>query len=265
MLGWLIDGAFIAGAAYSGFYLVYNLDAIINRAGFWTQTDIVAGVITVVTLLEASRRVVGVAITIIAGTFIAYAMIGSRGALPFLNGVLPGILAHKGYKVDRIVAQLYLGQEGIYGIALGVAATFVFIFVLFGAFLEMTAAASFYRHGLRRRRTAAGRPGQGGGAGLGGAGLDFGQRDCQRGDERRVHDSADEKARLHARRSRRRRGGGEHGRANHAADYGRGRVFDCGVHRAALFGHRQAERAARDFVLCDRLLVRSTSSRRNAV
>ncbi len=144
VLGWLIDGAFIAGAAYSGFYLIYNLDAIINRAGFWTQTDIVAGVITVVTLLEASRRVVGVAITIIAGTFIAYAMIGSRGALPFLNGVLPGILAHKGYKVDRIVAQLYLGQEGIYGIALGVAATFVFIFVLFGAFLEMTGGGKFF-------------------------------------------------------------------------------------------------------------------------
>lgn len=143
-LGWLIDGAFIAGGAYSGFYLIYNLDAIINRAGFWTQTDIIAGIITVVTLLEASRRVVGVAITIIAGTFILYAMIGSRGALPFLNGVLPGILAHKGYKIDRIVAQLYLGQEGIYGIALGVAATFVFIFVLFGAFLEMTGGGKFF-------------------------------------------------------------------------------------------------------------------------
>ena len=144
LLGWLIDGAFIAGAAYSGFYLIYNLDAIINRAGFWTPTDITAGVVAVVTLLEASRRVVGVAITVIAGTFIVYAMIGSRGALPFLNGTLPGILAHKGYKVDRIVAQLYLGQEGIYGIALGVAATFVFIFVLFGAFLEMTGGGQFF-------------------------------------------------------------------------------------------------------------------------
>ncbi|MDQ3459954.1 MAG: TRAP transporter fused permease subunit [Deinococcota bacterium] len=144
LLGWLIDLAFIGGAVYSGFYLSYHLDAIFGRAGFWAREDILAGIITVVVLLEASRRVTGVAITIIGALFIVYAMAGARGALPFLGDFLPGILAHRGYPVERIVAQLYLGQEGIYGVPLGVAATYVFIFILFGAFLEVTGAGKFF-------------------------------------------------------------------------------------------------------------------------
>ena len=134
-LGWLIDGAFIAGAVYSGYYLSANLDAIISRAGFWEQSDITAGIITVVVLLEGSRRVIGLSMTLIAGAFIGYA---------FLGPYMPGILQHRGYDVNRIVAQLYLGQEGIYGVPLGVAATFVFIFILFGAFLEVTGGGKFF-------------------------------------------------------------------------------------------------------------------------
>ena len=144
VLGWLIDGALIVGSAYAGFYLVYFLDDIINRAGFWTQTDIVVGIIAVVTLLEASRRVIGLFITVIGLVFILYAMAGPRGTFPILGNLLPGIMEHRGYRVDRIVAQLYLGQEGIYGVPLGVAATFVFIFILFGAFLEVTGGGKFF-------------------------------------------------------------------------------------------------------------------------
>ncbi len=143
-LGWLIDGAFVLGSFGTGFYLVYYLNDIIARAGFWTPTDIAVGIVAVVVLLEASRRVIGLTITLIGAVFIAYAMSGSRGTLPFLGDFLPGILHHRGYDVTRIVAQLYLGQEGIYGIPLGVAATFVFIFVLFGAFLEATGAGRFF-------------------------------------------------------------------------------------------------------------------------
>src|SRR5690554_2609143 len=64
--GWftsIIDLGFFAAAAYSGFYLVYNLDDIFARAGFWSQTDIIVGCITAVTLLEASRRAVGLGLT----------------------------------------------------------------------------------------------------------------------------------------------------------------------------------------------------------
>jgi len=141
---WLVDLLLFLAAAYSGFYLVYNLDAIFDRAGFWTQQDVWVGVMTTLVLLEASRRAVGLGLTIIGVVAILYAFAGSRGELPWLGEGLPGILNHRGYTLDRVAAQMYLGQEGIYGIPLGVAATFVFIFVLFGAFLEVTGAGKFF-------------------------------------------------------------------------------------------------------------------------
>ena len=144
VLLWGVDLAFFAAAAYSGFYLVYNLDAIFARAGFWTTEDVWVGVMTTVVLLEASRRAVGLGLTIIGIIALLYAFAGPRGELPWLGEWLPGILNHRGYTLDRVAAQMYLGQEGIFGIPLGVAATFVFIFVLFGAFLEVTGAGKFF-------------------------------------------------------------------------------------------------------------------------
>ncbi|GLR65150.1 TRAP transporter permease [Marinospirillum insulare] len=141
---WLVDLLLFLAAAYSGFYLVYNLDEIFARAGFWTQQDVWVGVMTTLVLLEASRRAVGLGLTVIGVVAILYAFAGSRGELPWLGEWLPGILNHRGYTLDRVAAQMYLGQEGIYGIPLGVAATFVFIFVLFGAFLEVTGAGKFF-------------------------------------------------------------------------------------------------------------------------
>jgi len=143
-IGWIVDGGFIAGALYGGGYLLLNLDAIIARSGFFQPADITAGIVTIVVLLEAARRVIGITITIIALLFVLYGMAGPRGALPWLGEFLPGILAHRGYGFDRIVGQLYLGQEGIFGLPLGVAATVVFTFVLFGAFLETTGAGRFF-------------------------------------------------------------------------------------------------------------------------
>lgn len=132
---WAVDGAFIASSVVTALYLTVNLDAIVSRAGVPTLTDTVIGVAAVLTLLEASRRALGWAISAIAVVFVAYAYLG-----PFL----PGILRHGGYATGRIVGQLYLGQEGIYGIPLGVAATFVFVFILFGALLEVTGAGRFF-------------------------------------------------------------------------------------------------------------------------
>lgn len=143
-LGWAIDTAFFAGAVVSGLYMVLYLDDIFARAGFWSRTDMIVGCIAVVTLLEASRRVVGIGITIIGLVFVVYALAGPRGALPWLGEFMPGILSHRGSSVERLVAQLYLGQEGIFGLPLGVAATYVFIFVFFGAVLEVTGAGRFF-------------------------------------------------------------------------------------------------------------------------
>ena len=144
VVGGLIDAAFFVAAIVSGFYITIYLDEIFARAGFWSQTDIWIGILAVITLLEASRRVVGLGITIIGLVFILYALAGPRGTLPWLGEFMPGILSHRGYNIERLVAQLYLGQEGIFGLPLGVAATYVFIFVLFGAVLEVTGAGKFF-------------------------------------------------------------------------------------------------------------------------
>jgi TRAP transporter 4TM/12TM fusion protein len=144
LLGWVIDGALLVAGFLSGFYIIWNLDAIIARAGWWTQMDIAVGIICTLAVLEASRRAVGLGMTIIGAIAIAYALAGPRGALPGLGDWMPGVLSHRGANTDRLVGQLYLGQEGIFGLPLGVAATFVFMFVLFGAFLEKTGAGKFF-------------------------------------------------------------------------------------------------------------------------
>ncbi|PZX13076.1 TRAP transporter 4TM/12TM fusion protein [Palleronia aestuarii] len=144
LVGWVVDGAFLAASVASGAYLVWNLDAIFSRAGFWSETDIWMGILTVVVVLEASRRAIGLVMTLIGVVAILYGLAGSRGALPWLTDWLPGLMQHRGNSLDRLVGQLYLGQEGIYGLPLGVAATYIFVFVLFGAFLEVTGAGKFF-------------------------------------------------------------------------------------------------------------------------
>jgi len=144
ILGRVVDLVVIVAAFMSGFYLSWHLDAIIARAGFWSQADIFAGIVATLTVLEICRRVVGLGMTIIGTVAILYALAGPRGALPGLGEWLPGLLSHRGASVDRLVGQLYLGQEGIFGLPLGVAATYIFVFVLFGAFLEVTGAGKFF-------------------------------------------------------------------------------------------------------------------------
>lgn len=143
-VAWALDLVFLGGALITGGYLVLYLDEIINRAGFWSQTDIWVAIIATVTVLEASRRAIGLAMTLIGTFAILYAFAGPNGELPWLGEWLPGILGHRGYSLDRVAGQLYLGQEGIFGLPLGVAATYIFIFVLFGAFLESTGAGKFF-------------------------------------------------------------------------------------------------------------------------
>ena len=142
-LGWAIDGPLIACGVLVGFWLPYNIDMIANSI-FPRPIDVTVGVITTLVVLEGARRAVGLGMTIIGAVFLAYAFAGQRGELPWLADWLPGILNHRGYSLDRVASQMTLGAEGIFGIPLGVAATFVFIFVLFGAFLEATGAGKFF-------------------------------------------------------------------------------------------------------------------------
>ncbi len=119
----------------SGLYIIVNMDAIINRAGMPTTTDVIFGTITILLVLEMTRRTIGLALVIVAGVFLLYAYFG-----PYL----PEAIAHRGYAVERIAAHMYTTLEGIYGVPIGVSATFVILFVIFGAFLEATKTGDFF-------------------------------------------------------------------------------------------------------------------------
>jgi len=141
--GWLIDAPLVVAAVLIGCWLPFNIDTIAN-AIFPRQVDVIIGVLTTIVVLEAARRAVGLGMTVIGLLFVVYAFAGVRGELPWLADWLPGVLSHRGYSLERLASQLTLGAEGIFGIPLGVAATFVFIFVLFGAFLDVTGAGRFF-------------------------------------------------------------------------------------------------------------------------
>jgi TRAP transporter 4TM/12TM fusion protein len=142
-LGWAIDGLLIVLSILVGAWVPVNVDVIANQV-FPRDIDVWVGVLTMIVVLEAARRAVGLGMTIIGAFFIVYAFAGRRGELPFLADWMPGIMNHRGYSLDRLASQMTLGAEGIFGIPLGVAATFVFVFVLFGAFLEVTGAGKFF-------------------------------------------------------------------------------------------------------------------------
>ena len=91
------------------------------------MADLVVGTIVIVLVFEAARRVLGVALPIVCAIFLAYGLFGQY---------LPGVLAHRPYDYAQIVDQLAFGTEGIYGIPTLVSATYIFLFILFGAFLE---------------------------------------------------------------------------------------------------------------------------------
>ena len=106
-----------------------------NRAGFETALDTVIGVMGLLVVIEAARRALGLALPLLSLTFLFYAYVGAA----FPDWLFP----HRGYSVPRIVAQTFLNAQGIFGVALGVMFTYVFLFVIFGAFLEATGATRF--------------------------------------------------------------------------------------------------------------------------
>ncbi len=129
------DYLFAAFTACIGMYLTVNYMRLMETAGDYTRTDMIVGVCGTLLTLEAARRVVGTPIVIIASSFLAYAYFGAY---------LPGFLSHRGYSIERIVSHMYFTTEGILGIPLGVSATFIFLFILFGAFLEKTGIGKLF-------------------------------------------------------------------------------------------------------------------------
>jgi len=130
-LDWLLVIASVSCTAY----ICYNLTAIFERQGDWLRSDLLVSVLGTLLVLEACRRVIGFIMTGICVTAILYAMFG-----PYM----PELIIHKGYSIERITTTLWLTTEGIFGLPIGVAATFVFVFVLFGAILESTGGGNFF-------------------------------------------------------------------------------------------------------------------------
>ncbi|TMJ02674.1 MAG: TRAP transporter permease [Bacillati bacterium ANGP1] len=132
-------------------YVIVDFEGFIYRAVVPNTLDLVFGVLTILLVLEATRRSVGNALLIVVGGFILYAFAG-----PWL----PAPWTHRGYDLSRLVGQLYMTLEGIFGVPIAVSSTFIILFTIYGAFLDQSGAGKFFvdlAFALTgRRRTGAG-------------------------------------------------------------------------------------------------------------
>ena len=122
-------------ATFSALYIAIDYAGLTTRYGAPITRDIVVGLTLTVLLLEASRRVIGPALPVIALLFCGYAFFG-----PYM----PDVISFKGVSMNRFVGQMTMSTEGIYGIPLDVSATIVFLFVLFGAMLDKAGAGRYF-------------------------------------------------------------------------------------------------------------------------
>lgn len=131
-LGDIALGLIAAGAAA---YLFVMYEALAQRPGNLTTADLITACIGIPLLLEAARRALGPALAVIALVFLAYSLAG-----PWM----PGLLAHRGVSFTALANHQWITTEGVFGIALGVSTSFVFLFVLFGALLERAGAGHYF-------------------------------------------------------------------------------------------------------------------------
>jgi TRAP transporter 4TM/12TM fusion protein len=147
--GMALDLLLVAAVVVSAAYLVLEHEALVRRAGNPTTLDLVGGLVAIIVVLELARRTTGWGLVAVSGLALAYAVAG-----PYL----PGFLAHRGYGFSRLMEHLYLSTEGIWGVPLGVSADFVYLFVLFGAVLDMAGGGALLI-GLADRATGGTRGG----------------------------------------------------------------------------------------------------------
>ncbi len=131
----LVDVALGLIAAASASYLYFAYEQLAQRPGNLTTMDLVTACVGIPLLLEATRRALGPALAIIALIFLGYSLAG-----PYM----PGLLAHRGVSFTALANHQWITTEGVFGIALGVSTSFVFLFVLFGALLERAGAGHYF-------------------------------------------------------------------------------------------------------------------------
>ncbi|MEJ2575821.1 MAG: TRAP transporter permease, partial [Gammaproteobacteria bacterium] len=131
----LQDWVFAVLGSLSAAYIFLFYDELAGRAGAPTNFDIAVGITGMVLLLEATRRALGPPLMVVALVFLAYTFGG-----PYM----PDVIAHKGQSLSKVMSHQWLTTEGVFGVALGVSTSFVFLFVLFGAMLEKAGAGNYF-------------------------------------------------------------------------------------------------------------------------
>jgi TRAP transporter 4TM/12TM fusion protein len=116
-----------------------DFSRFVYRAASPTPIDLMCGAVAVVIILEATRRTVGWVLPVSAFVFVAYAFVGAT-----LDRIGLDLLAHRGYGLDRVVGSLYMTLEGIFGVPLDVAATYIILFTIYGAVLQFSGAGTFF-------------------------------------------------------------------------------------------------------------------------
>lgn len=131
----ILDWLLIAAILYVTFYIYTNLQAVLSRFGTVPQTqDTIVAVLGFIVVLELTRRTSGWTLPILAGIFSLYAFIG-----PYL----PGILNHRGYSFERFVTYIFK-DNGIFGVTLDVSSKYILLFIVFGAFLQMSGVGRYF-------------------------------------------------------------------------------------------------------------------------
>lgn len=133
----IIDWFFALAASFSALYLYIFHEELAARSGLPITEDLVVTVVGMVLLLEAARRSLGPPLVIICVIFLFYTF---AGHLP----IMPEVIQHKGQSVAKVASHQWLTSEGVFGVAIGVSTSFVFLFVLFGALLEKAGAGNYF-------------------------------------------------------------------------------------------------------------------------
>ena len=129
------DWVLAAVAAFCGAYMFMFYEQLSQRPGAPIMQDVIIGVVGILLLLEATRRALGPPLMIVASVFLIYSLAG-----PWM----PGILSHGGVSLYGLINHQWLTTQGVFGIALGVSTSFVFLFVLFGALLDKAGAGNYF-------------------------------------------------------------------------------------------------------------------------
>ena len=134
-----LDWTFVGLAIVALGWPILDFDAFVYRAATPTTIDVVLGAITILIVLEAARRTGGWILPVTAIVFLLYGYFG-----PFFDRIGLSLIGHRGYPVERLVATLYMTLEGIFGVPVDVAATYIVLFVIFGAVLDYSGAGRFF-------------------------------------------------------------------------------------------------------------------------